>query len=145
MIDCITPWNLIWNLFNPHQCSEIYELTTLTEPFSIFEYLPYFLKTFALELPIYYLFLRNLKNIPTILKINSIVNLATHPIVFYIIPLILMQLNSTYLHYLITAEIFAPLTEALILYRFYRLSPGRALIAAICANLFSWSLGVYWI
>ena len=145
MIDCITPWNLLWNLFNAHQCSEIYELTTLTEPFSFTEYLPFFLKTFALELPIYFLFLQTLKNIPTVLKINAVLNLATHPIVFFVIPIILAYLGATYLHYLAVAEIFAPLIEALILFRIYKLSLGRSLTAAICANLFSWSVGIYWL
>lgn len=145
MIDCITPWYLIWNLFNAHQCSEIYGLTTLTEPFSFVEYLPFFLKTLVLELPIYFLFLRRLKSIPTILKLNTLANLATHPIVFFIIPIALMQLNGTYLNYLVTAEIFAPLVETLILYKVFKLSPSRSFAAALCANLFSWSVGIYWL
>lgn len=145
MIDCITPWNLIWNLFNVHQCSEIYELTTLTEPFSFMEYLPFFLKTFALELPIYFIILRQLKNIPTVLQINTVLNLATHPIVFFVIPIILTNLGANYLHYLATAEIFAPLIEALILFRIYKLSLARSLTAAISANLLSWSVGIYWL
>ena len=122
MLECITPWNLIWNFFNAHQCNEIYELTTLTEPFSFLEYLPFFLKTFVLELPIYFLFLRTLKNVPVILKMNTVLNLATHPVVFFIIPLILTQLNATYLHYLVVAEIFAPLVEALVLFKVYKIS-----------------------
>lgn len=145
MIDCITPWYLVWNLFNPHQCGEIYALTSLTEPFSLVEYLPYFLKTFALELPVYFIFLRTLKRIPEILKINTVLNLATHPIVFYLIPVILMQLNANYLNYLVVAEIFAPLVEALILYRIFKVRVSRAFAASICANLFSWSVGVFWI
>ena len=144
MLDCITPWNLIWNFFNAHQCNEIYELTTLTEPFSFLEYLPFFLKTFVLELPIYFLFLRTLKNVPVILKVNTVLNLATHPVVFFTIPLILTQLNATYLHYLVVAEIFAPLVEALVLFKVYKISLGRAVLAALCANLFSWSVGIYW-
>lgn len=145
MIDCITPWNLLWNFFNAHQCSEIYELSTLNEPFTFIEYLPFFLKTFVLELPIYFLFFRTLKNIPALLKMNSVLNLATHPAVFFVIPIILTELNATYLHYLLVAEIFAPVIEALILHKFYKLGLGRSFAAAVCANLFSWSLGIYWI
>ena len=116
----------------------------MTEPFSFLEYLPFFLKTFVLELPIYFLFLRTLKNVPVILKMNTVLNLATHPVVFFIIPLILTQLNATYLHYLVVAEIFAPLVEALVLFKVYKISLGRAVLAALCANLFSWSVGIYW-
>jgi hypothetical protein len=145
MIDCLTPWNLIWNFFNAHQCGDIYTITSLAEPVTFVEYLPYFFKTFILELPVYLLFLRHQKKLSEILQINFILNFATHPVVFFLIPLIIMQYNATYLHYLVIAEVFAPLVEAIILAYFYRISCKRAFLAAIAANLFSWSLGIYWV
>lgn len=145
MIECVTPWYLIWNFFNPHQCSEIYTLTSLADPITFILYLPYFLKTFLLELIIYWLFLRNQKSLTEILQIDFILNLATHPVVFFLMPIIVMGLNGNYLNYLVAAEVFAPLTEAIILVYFYKLSWPRALQAAITANLFSWSVGIYWI
>ena len=137
MLECLTPWKLVLNLFTPHECSEIYQLTTLAEPFTLMQYLPFFLKTLLLELPIYYLFFRTLKSIPKILQINFLVNLATHPIVFFIIPMILMKLNGNYLNYLVTAEVFAPLVETLILVYYFKFSLRSAIATAICANLFS--------
>lgn len=145
MIDCVTPWNLVWNYFNPHQCAEIYTITTLSEPITFTQYLPYFLKTFILELGVYYLFLKNRKSLVEMLQIDLILNLATHPVVFFLIPIIIMQFGATYLNYLVIAEVFAPLTEALILGYFYKISYSRAFLAAIAANLFSWSIGIYWI
>lgn len=144
MTECLTPWNLIWNAFHPHQCSEIYGLTYLSEPFSFTQYLPYFLKTFILELPVYFLFFKCFKKIPKILEMNFILNLSTHPVVFFVIPYILMKLEGNYLNYLVVAEIFAPLTEALILTYVYKINVRFAFTAAILANLFSWSVGVYW-
>lgn len=80
-----------------------------------------------------------------ILQINFVLNLATHPVVFILIPIILTQFEANYLNYLVVAEIFAPLTEALILVYFYKIKFNRAFFAAIAANLFSWSVGVYWV
>ncbi|MEQ1721843.1 MAG: hypothetical protein ABL930_01615 [Pseudobdellovibrio sp.] len=145
MIECLTPWNIIWNFFNAHQCSDIYNSTSLADPVTFLEYLPYFLKTFILELPVYLFFLRHHKKLNEILQINSILNFATHPIVFFLIPLILLQFNATYLHYLVIAEVFAPLVEALLLIYAYKVGYGRAFLAGIAANLFSWSLGIYWV
>lgn len=140
--DCITPWNLAINLLHEHRCQFIYDSPVTNDPFALLDYLPYFLKTFLLELPIYLLLLRGLKSLRQILLINLVVNLATHPIVFFGIPLLLI--NGTYLQYLIIAEIFAPAVEAWLLFQIFKIRPGRAILAALLANLFSWGVGVYW-
>jgi hypothetical protein len=145
MLQCLTPWNLLWNLFHAHQCVDIYSSTDLNGAYGFFDYVPFFFKTYALELPIYYLFLRKTRDFLQILNADLVLNLATHPIVFFIIPMVLAVFQATYMQYLFIAEIFAPVTEALILYYFFKLSLRRAFAAAILANLFSWSVGIFWI
>lgn len=141
-LDCITPWNVVLNLFQAHECTAIYQSPVTSDPVSFLEYLPYFLKTCALELPIYWLFLKGKKGFLQILMINILLNLSTHPIVFFIIPLLLK--GGTYFQYLSVAEFFAPLVEFLILWRGFKVDGRVALLAAVAANLFSWGLGIYW-
>ncbi len=116
-------------------CSSIYIL---------FSFLIYF-SALDSVCKIYYLFLRTIKKIPKILEINLVVNLATHPIIFFIVPMIIMQFKATYLHYVIVAKIFAPVVEAVILFYFYKITFRKAALSAVCANLFSWAVGIYWI
>ena len=108
------------------------------------QYLPYFIKTCILELPIYFIFLRSSRSFFRIVVITFIVNLATHPIVFMLMPILLTKLNLNYLQYLCIAETFAPLIEALILAFYYQFSSRVSFWAALVANLFSWTVGIYW-
>lgn len=147
MIECLTPWGLILNLFfnQSAQCSEIYFSTPPNDSISFIEYAPYFLKTILLEFPLYYLFLKNIRSLKEILLMGLILNLATHPIIFLVMPPLLNTLQFSYLNYLIIAETFAPVVEALILSLFYKLSWRRSLLAALTANIVSWTIGVYWV
>ena len=145
MIECLTPWYLIFNAFAAHNCGDIYSSLPPSDFVSFSEYYPYFLKTFILELPIYYVLLRRLKSGLKVLEINLLVNLATHPFIFLLLPVLLSKTEATYLDYLLTAEVFAPAVEALLLAKAYKIPPWLSVLAAVAANLFSWSIGVYWL
>ena len=144
MIDCLTPWMLILNLFQSHQCAEIYNSSLPTDPVSLQIYLPYLFKTFILEFPVYYLFLRKDFKLPKIIFLNFILNIATHPMVFFGWPSLLSLFDANYLTYLVIAEIFAPTVEAAILVAVFKMNLRQAVIAGLSANLLSWSIGVYW-
>lgn len=145
MTDCITPWMLVLNFFQSHTCGELYFAGLPADSFTFVEYLPYFLKTYILEFPLYYLLLKNIKNFKQLLAINLILNIATHPMVFFGFPYLLAFFDADYRTYLVVAEIFAPLTEALVLILVYKISWARAFTVATIANLISWGIGVYWI
>lgn len=146
MVECLTPWYLIYNLFADNACSEIYSSGLPSDAMTLTEYLPYFIKTFILELPIYALILKSQQNFTKNLAATSLLNLATHPIIFILFPMVLPKLGDfNYLNYLVAAEIFAPLVESLLLIKVFKLKIGWAVVSAAAANLFSWSLGVYWI
>ena len=146
MVECLTPWHLIYNLFADNACAEIYSSGLPTDPLTFTDYLPYFLKTFILELPIYALILKSQQSFGKTLAANSLLNLATHPIIFILFPIILPKLGEfNYLNYLVAAEIFAPLVEAILLAKVFKLKIGWAVVSSVAANLFSWSVGVYWI
>lgn len=146
MVECLTPWYLVYNLFAENACAEIYNSGLPSDPIAFAEYLPYFLKTFILELPIYALILKSQQKFAKTCVANTLLNLATHPIIFILFPMILPRLGEfNYLNYLVAAEIFAPLVESILLAKVFKLKIGWAVVSAVAANLFSWSVGVYWI
>ncbi len=110
------------------------------------DYFIYFLKTCAYESPFYYLCFRGLP-FPRILALIVLLNLATHPIVFFVIPL----LFSRYFAAALFSEAFAPTIEVALAYLVLRRAmPGetRAKVAAraswlLIANLFSWEAGMF--
>jgi len=142
--DCLTPWAVVINQFAQHSCGDIYASPLANDSFSFFEYLPFFLKTMLLEFPIYYFFLRKAYRLDKILLINFLINLATHQIIFLAMPSVFIKLDFNYYQYLMIAEIFAPTVEALLLRFAYKLNWKTAILASVLANLFSWTVGIYW-
>ncbi|MBC7464537.1 MAG: hypothetical protein H7256_00970 [Bdellovibrio sp.] len=139
---CLTPWALVINQFAEHSCGEIYTSGLPTDTLTLTQYLPFFLKTYAFELPFYYFFLRKIFSTTKILRINLVINLATHPFIFIMLPLILVRFEFNYFQYLVVAEIFAPLVEALILNQLFKVRWQTAVVASLVANLISWTVGV---
>ncbi len=143
-ISCLTPFGLA--LFLAGRASEgcsgvLSVLVTSTEATPVM-YLQYFLSTFALELPVYSLFLQS-KGIKKVLAYTFVLNLLTHPIIFFAFPFLLEKMSATYGIYLLCAEVFAPLVEGIVLSRLAQISLRKSLAIAVVANLFSWWAGVY--
>jgi hypothetical protein len=69
--------------------------------------------------------------------------IPTEPTPWLIYLGILVKWDLNYLQYLVIAEVFAPSVEALLLNRAYKVNFGRAVLAALIANLISWSVGVF--
>ncbi len=107
-------------------------------------YLWVFFLTCLLESPFYYLALK--KQHPKILKVILILltcNLATHPIVYFLLPYLGLKENLQYIYVLIGAEIFAPLVEIFLIVLFFRANKIGASGLIFIANIFSWWIGVY--
>lgn len=143
--ECLTPWALVINQVANHpDCSQIYASGIPDDSISFLQYLLVFFKTYTFELPLYYVFLRKSWNMPKILLVNLVINLATHPIIYLLMPIIFLRFDMNYLQYLVIAEIFAPAVEAILLSRVFKISWKTAVAAALVANLFSWTAGVIW-
>jgi hypothetical protein len=117
------------------QTTELYDL-------SFKAYLPLFLLTCLFEAPFYFIFLRG-RSFTSRLSALLLCNLATHPIVCFVIPKLAERFQLTLASELAIAEIFAPAIEALLLWKVWRMRLTTALIAAVLANLFSWWVGIY--
>lgn len=104
-------------------------------------YSKYFVTTVLIEAPVYFFALRFLA-FKTKLKLVLSVNLATHPIVFYLFPWVLMHWHLNYGAYVLSAEIFAPLVEGLMIWKIFKVPASAAFAAAFAANIISWWLGI---
>lgn len=162
---CVTPWGLFYHILIGYDgeniCFNYLNSTVVIDPVGALTYIKYFLTTLFLEFPIYYWLLRNQtlilsKNLgqrlpQSFLRFNQLrkiivtsilINLATHPIVFFVFPYMSGKGDWTFTTYLLVAEVFAPIVEAVILKFLFKLPVQKAAMAAILANLFSWTVGV---
>jgi len=146
MINCSAPGVLIQHFLGSSLCAS--ELNEALGPLNATaaEYLKALALTLVLEWPVYFLFLKNRWKIPRISWVVLVINLLTHPAVWFFWPWVL---ESGFLHgrvsfggYVAIAEIFAPTIEALALWKM-KVPLQRAILAAICANLFSWGVGAW--
>ncbi len=145
MVECLTPANLIINAFNSNpNCLEIYQSAITSDAGGFSEYLSVFFFTCLLEFPVYFVFLIRESKIIRLVLITFLLNIATHPLIYLGMPLIFSKWNITYLQYLIIAEVFAPVVEAILLRKIFHTSWRTAIYSAAFANLFSWTIGVYW-
>lgn len=102
-------------------------------------YLYVFLQTNLLEFPIYYYFYRKRCRTSEILTFTLLVNLVTHPIVFFGF----MASHQSYLASILEAESFAIVAEGLLGLYFLKKGsiPARTTFSAsFFANLFSWQI-----
>jgi hypothetical protein len=120
------------------------ELNSASETYglSFATYLPYFAMTLLLESPFYVSFLKGRTSTSRGLALVAC-NVATHPIVCFVFPAVAAKYQIAYGTQLLAAEIFASITEAILLWKIWRLPVGVAFTAAIAANLFSWWVGPY--
>lgn len=144
--ECLTPLNIVVHYIhavNPN-CTEIYNSPLPVVSFDLKEYIKVFSMTYLLELPIYWIFLKGYFNINRLFLVNFILNIATHPIVYLAMPVYFLKWNLNYIQYLGIAEVFAPAIEALLLKNLFLMRTRHAIWAAVIANLFSWTIGIYW-
>ena len=100
-------------------------------------YLSLFFLTFFIEGLVLYIFLKDIKRT---IYISLILNIATHPLVTFIIPCIF----SKFTIYLLFAESFAFLTEFIILYfLFGRSKLKKYFLISALMNITSWQIGPY--
>lgn len=98
-----------------------------------------FLLTIVTELPVLLVILRRHVALPKVLGVGLAVNLVTHPIVWFVLPRLLLSKTS----YLLVAEAFALVVEAGLLWALLAsCAPSRALLASAAANGASYFVGL---
>lgn len=128
---CFYPWVIVKPL--SILCSTVLDQPMALTDISFKFYLLLFAVTNLLEFPFYKF---NLKR-------TLILNLATHPFVIWGLPYVAKSLDWTILEYLFVAEALAFIVEAFILRLTFKYSWVSAFAVAVTANLFSWSVGVW--
>ncbi len=133
----------LWNLPS-YECGLVLGTNISFNKASFAVYLQFFLLTCLFE-SIFYFYFGKLQKLvlPQILKQIFVLNLATHPIVFFAFPYFLEKMGSDVFTYIWTAELFAFTIEALILKFHYHYCWRKALGASGLANLFSWTVGIW--
>lgn len=120
-----------------HQLSQPVQTT----PWDAAQYLKTFAFTCALEAVFYFWAMRGKRELGARIGPLLLANLATHPFIYFGAPGILAQFHTPAIAFIVFAETFAPLTEALLLTQVWKIPPKRALLAMITGNLFSWWVG----
>ncbi len=136
---CYYPWKLF-----SYECGLVLGMDITRNQTTFLYYLGFFLLTCLLESGFYFISgkiqkLQNLKIIEQIL----VLNIATHPIVFFVFPYVLEKAGANIFTYIWIAEYFAFAVEAIILKFRYRYSWKLAIQTSGLANLFSWTAGVW--
>jgi hypothetical protein len=146
--ECLSPYWIFKSYLShrsiPLMCQIILESPTSEYTISMQKYSILFLTTCLIEAPIYWINLKKiLKSHIKGIQLILVLNLSTHPIVIWLIPILAINLNWTTLSTIIISEFFAPLIEMLILILWYKINWKKAFITAFLANLISWWLGLF--
>jgi hypothetical protein len=140
------PLNLYYALtYSSHisgKCDFILNSLSKPTPFYLGSYLMVYGLTCLIEMPIYFLVLRD-RSIWERTRILILANLATHPVIYFLFPLVLSYLQINVQGCLLISEAFAPLTEGLLLWRIWGVPPKSAFFAMLLANMLSWIVGSF--
>ena len=103
-------------------------------------YVYVFLQSNVLEIPVFWLLYR-LFSVPRagiwrVAGFTTLINLFTHPVVFFAI----MPLKIPYIYTILLAEAFAIGAETVIHHKTFEVNLKRAFAASLLANLVSWQL-----
>lgn len=136
---CYYPWTIF-----SYECGLVLGTEVGQNQTSFLFYVGLFLLTCFLESIFYFISakkykLTNAKIVEQIL----VLNLATHPIVFFVFPYVLEKAGSDIFTYIWTAELFAFAIEAILLKFRYRYSWKMSFLTSGLANLASWSAGIW--
>jgi hypothetical protein len=140
---CYTPWTLgkffLFAQGLPVDCVGALQSPAYFPATSVQHYLLLLGWTCFLELPFYLLALRSKKFVWPLLACNVL----THPCVYFLFPALAGKVGANYGQTLFASELFAIVAEALLLAWVWKVSPSRALVCSVLANLFSWWVGVF--
>ena len=144
--DCYGPSRLVqyW-LFReklPLECWSTLNMEMSLPDLTLGSYLLLFSLTLLLEFGIYWAILRRQRKLADIAVSSVCLNIATHPAVTFLFPVLAVRQQATTAVYITQAEIFAPLVEALLLYFVFSLPARTSLLASLTANLVSWGVGL---
>jgi hypothetical protein len=145
---CFTPPNVILGLVEPGALEGVCAAIQNDEASATSTAFPVYVAVFAvnalLEAPAYGFAGYLNKQAPVaILRQILVLNIATHPAVFYLFPLLASRLGWTLLTLTGASEAFAIVVEAALLKLVWNFSWLAAAFASLAANLTSWWVGAY--
>ena len=149
MISCYSPRGLVEYLLAPKALSAecIHLMNTVSTDVSLPDMSHYFFilcLTALLEFPFYFVLLADKhKHFRNIALTTLLCNLATHPIVYLIVPYLGKHYGISYGNMLGIAEVFAPLTEILLMTMVFKNKKKSTWALIILGNIFSWGVGIY--
>lgn len=123
----------------PH-CEWALETAIQSTATDIFPYFKTFITTILLEAPFYFYLLSRFSFRKRLLGLLT-ANVLTHPIVYFLIPMVLSSLNVKYGFYLTLAEGFAVIAEITFVVLIFQTQLMPTLLLLAMANLFSWWVG----
>lgn len=151
--ECVTPLGITRYLINSpvltDACWNLLSEPQWADQIILSEWIAVFLLTCLFEAPFLWLALAHRtarswrERAISFLSASVLTNLATHPAVYFAIPFATHALQSSHATTILVGESFAPLAEALLLWRFWKLRPGLAFSRITVGNLFSWWIGAY--
>lgn len=142
---CFTPLKLIYYSFDFNKTSNIcklkFSMTTQGIDFSL--YLKLLLATILSELILITLIIRReIKWIEKV-KLAVILNLTTHPIVAYLMPLVFSKISLNYSNAIWFGESFAIIIEAILIIKILETPILYGFVVSFLINILSWWLGLY--
>ncbi len=145
---CLAPRGIVLGLLAPGQLDEACRTLLLSkddlEGVTFWAYLLVFLVNCALETPAYGIAGRTMgRPARTVLAQIFLLNLATHPAVYFAWPALSQSLGWTLLTLYSASELFAFAVEAALLRTVWTYSWRSAVLASALANLSSWWAGAY--
>ena len=126
----------------PFDCQVMLSSVDAPQAWTIAEYAPIFAWTCLLEAPFFVGFaLRKGTGWPRAVALLAAANLATHPVVTFVFPLIAESNSWPIVYSTLGKEAFAPLVETLLVRKITKAGWLASLLIAFAANLFSWWIG----
>lgn len=142
---CLAPpviFNFLLNNDVRHECDVFLNSVEVIPYLGIATYLSIFFWTCALESPFYFFALRRIGKSWTQSSVVLILaNLATHPIVTFVLPRIANRLELQNVYGILIEETFAPVIETLALRKLTQLTLAQSALISFSANLFSFWVG----
>jgi hypothetical protein len=143
---CFLPIEVINYFFHSSffssNCNDVLTLNAMVPKINFSLYIFIFLLTCFLESSFYLILIKN-QSLKKKLLALLICNLATHPIVSFVIPWIFSKMSKTYGESLMIGELFAFIVELVLLKVLWQQKWLNSFVISFLANLFSWSLGTY--
>ena len=145
--DCLLPTDLARFVFEGREATTICSLylhlpsSPLFSQFTLWDYLVRFAQAVVIEIPVFYFFVTRMKLVRAA-QMSALLNLLTHPMVFFVWPSLGGQWNMSIGATLFMSQFFTWIVRYFALRARFDVHPIAALSGGFVASLASWWIGV---